>query len=182
MTIVESLQRILEIAERKHGPNAPGVKDLRRQLEEMTSGKQTRTGSDEIVSWNFGLRGKSKSESPDTKSSSAAKESRPSQRRRSRPAQLWRQCNYKMKQNPLDLLTEGERHWFGQWLTESQVLQGIKKASKYPNPNKKFVVLQVLEAARIRAEKGLPPYGDRLEKHFESGKLPSLKRSDRRQG
>ena len=73
MTAVESLQRILAIAEQKHGPNEPGVKALRRQLEEMTSGKQTTTESEPTVHWSFGLRGKSKSESPNLRSSSEAR-------------------------------------------------------------------------------------------------------------
>ena len=72
-------------------------------------------------------------------------------------------------------LTEGERHWFGQWLTDSQVLQGIKRASKSQHPNKRFVILQVLEAARIRAEKGLPPYGDLLEPRSGPGRRPFIK-------
>ena len=37
----------------------------------------------------------------------------------------------KTSKNPLETLTEGERHWFGQWLTPSQVLQGIEEASKF---------------------------------------------------
>ncbi len=77
--------------------------------------------------------------------------------------------------HPAKILTEGERHWFGQWLTDSQVLQGIKKASKYQHPNKRFVILQVLEAARIRAEKGLPPYGDLLEPRSGPGRRPFIK-------
>ena len=86
MTAVESLQRMLAIAERKHGPNAPGVKDLRQQLEEITRTKPSPTESEPIMHWSFGLRGKKKSESPDTKSSSEANP--PEQhRRRSRPAQ-----------------------------------------------------------------------------------------------
>ena len=81
----------------------------------------------------------------------------------------------KTSKNPLEILTEGERHWFGQWLTPSQVLQGIEEASKFRNPNRKFVVLQILEAARQRAEKGLPPYGDLLEKHSGPGRRPFIK-------
>jgi hypothetical protein len=85
----------------------------------------------------------------------------------------------KTSKNPLEILTEGELHWFGQWLTPLQMSQGIEQASKSRNPNKKFVVLQVLEGARIRAEKGLPPYGETLGKHLESGSFPSTKRSGR---
>jgi hypothetical protein len=87
----------------------------------------------------------------------------------------------KTNKNPLETLTEGERHWFGQWLTESQMLQGIKEASKSRNPNKKFVVLQILEGARIRAEKGLPPYGGRSEKPSASESPSSIKGLERRQ-
>ena len=39
------------------------------------------------------------------------------------------------------------------------------------------MVLQVLEAARIRAEKGLPPYGNPSEKLSESGKPSSTEKS-----
>ena len=87
----------------------------------------------------------------------------------------------KTSNNPLEILTEGEAHWFGQWLTPSQVLQGIREASKFHNPNKKFVVLQILEAARQRAEKGLPPYGDLLEKRSGSGRRPFIKGLTRQQ-
>ena len=65
-----------------------------------------------------------------------------------------------MNKNPLEILTEAERRWFARWLTESQVRQGIKEA----NSDQKFVVLQVLGAARRRVERGLPPYGDLWEK------------------
>ena len=63
----------------------------------------------------------------------------------------------KTSKNPLETLTEGERHRFGQWLSESEMLAGIREASKSRSPHKKFVVLQVLEGARIRAEKGSAP-------------------------
>ena len=74
MAVVKSLQRILAIAEQKRGPDAPGVKALRRQLEEITRAKQSPTASEPIVSWSAGLRGKSKSESPNLKRFNAAEE------------------------------------------------------------------------------------------------------------
>ena len=64
MTIVESLQRMLKVAERLDGPNGPTTRDVRRQLAELTSGKQSQTANDKIRNYQIGLRGKSSSESP----------------------------------------------------------------------------------------------------------------------
>ena len=77
---------------------------------------------------------------------------------------------YEDQQEPTRDPHGGRASWFARWLTDSQVLQGIEEASKSRNPNRKFVVLQVLEGARIRAEKGLPPYGDLREKPSASGR------------
>ncbi|MFZ0708419.1 MAG: hypothetical protein WAM53_00110, partial [Terrimicrobiaceae bacterium] len=57
------LQNMLARAEAKRGPNAPSVKVLKRQLEGITSGKQSQTANDKIRNYQIGLRGKSNSES-----------------------------------------------------------------------------------------------------------------------
>ena len=83
---------------------------------------------------------------------------------------------YEDQQEPVRDPHGGRASLVRSMVNASQVLQGIKEASKSRNPNKKFVVLQVLEGARIRAEKGLPPYGDRSEKRSAGGK-PLYRRS-----
>ena len=183
MTVVENLQELLAIAEQKHGPNAPGAKAsaaAARRDDVQKSNRQTE--NDRILSWRAGWSGKSKSESPPTQSSS--EESKPKDRANDGgvdPPSVAAMQYRRPSKNPLEILTEGERHWFGQWLTPSQMLQGIKEASKFRNPNRKFVVLQILEGARIRAEKGLPPYGEPLGETFRKERGCALLRKSRAQ-
>ena len=57
------------------------------------------------------------------------------------------------------ILTPEELQWFGQWLSKSQMREGIKSHSGASHS----VIFNVLEAARSRVEDGLPPYGDLWE-------------------
>jgi hypothetical protein len=57
------------------------------------------------------------------------------------------------------ILTPEELQWFGQWLSKSQMKEGIKF---HPGASHS-VIFNVLEAARSRVEHELPPYGDLWE-------------------
>ena len=53
------------------------------------------------------------------------------------------------------ILTREELQWFGQWLSKSQIEEGIKS---HPGASHS-VIFNVLQSARSRVEAGLPPYG-----------------------
>ena len=65
----------------------------------------------------------------------------------------------KTNKNRSKILTPEELQWFGQWLSKSQIEKGIKSHLGASHS----VIFNVLEAARSRAEDGLPPYGDLWE-------------------
>jgi hypothetical protein len=65
----------------------------------------------------------------------------------------------KTNENLSKILTPEELQWFGQWLSKSQMKEGIKS---HPGASHS-VILNVLEAARSRAEDGLPQYRDLWE-------------------
>jgi hypothetical protein len=65
----------------------------------------------------------------------------------------------KTNKNRLKILTPEELQWLGQWLSKSQIEEGIKS---HPGASH-LVIFNVLEAARSRVEDGLPPYGDLWE-------------------
>ena len=60
-----------------------------------------------------------------------------------------------MKKNPLSILSVEDRRWFGRWLSEKQMLEGLSSL-KEPSHDLAF---DRLEAARARVEAGHPPYG-----------------------
>jgi hypothetical protein len=61
---------------------------------------------------------------------------------------------------PFESFSEWEWKWFREWLSKSQIEEGLTQAFEYgPNPSHSLV-FKILEAARSRVEDGLPPYGD----------------------
>ena len=63
---------------------------------------------------------------------------------------------------PFESFSEWEWKWFREWLSKSQIEEGLTQAFEYgPNPSHSLV-FNILEAARSRVEDGLPPYGDLL--------------------
>jgi hypothetical protein len=81
---------------------------------------------------------------------------------------IFTQCtNMKAKTNLSHVLSPRELQWFGQWLSESQMWEGIAEATKFqPNPSH-WLIFNVLKTARRRAEKGLPLYGKLQESPSE---------------
>lgn len=66
--------------------------------------------------------------------------------------------------NPLSILTPNDFLWFGRWLSDKQILEGINSwtsdGGSLPTEAKlgtsRSVIFDVLEAARRRVESGLP--------------------------
>jgi hypothetical protein len=76
------------------------------------------------------------------------------------------------------ILTPEELQWFGQWLSKSQMQEGIKS---HPGASHS-VIFNVLEAARSRVEDGLPPYGDLWENPSEEETRQSIEGLTREKG
>jgi hypothetical protein len=60
-----------------------------------------------------------------------------------------------MPKNPQSILSADDLRWFGRWLSEKQIAEGLSSL-KDPSRNLAF---DTLEVARSRVEQGHPPYG-----------------------
>ena len=80
------------------------------------------------------------------------------------------------KNNLLSILTPDDRLWFGRWLSEKQMLEGLASL-KDPSHTLAF---DTLEAARSRVEAGDPPYGKLWEEPSAEEQQKYIKASNER--